>query len=72
MGEDPHVSELVRDRRLELFMRQLVDEVFFDRQQKSSVRVVYSTETISGFFGTTETATFCPIVRFVMNSLTIS
>jgi len=39
MGEDPHVPELVCDGRLELFLRQLVDEVLFDRQQKSSAGV---------------------------------
>ena len=72
MGEDPHVPELVCDCRLELFLRQLVDEVLFDRQQKSSAGVRVSTETISGFFGTTATATLCPIVSFAMNSLTIS
>ena len=65
MGEDPHVPELVGDRRLELFLRQLVDEVLFDRQQKSSAGVGI-------LFGTTATATLCPIVNFVMNALTIS
>ena len=45
---NPHVPELVCDCRLELFLRQLVDEVLFDRQQKSSAGVqVISTETVS-------------------------
>ena len=40
VSEDPHVTELVGDGRLQLFVGQFVHEVFLERQEKPGVRVV--------------------------------
>ena len=40
MRKNPDVTELVGDRRFELLLRQLTDEILFDRQPEASVEIV--------------------------------